>query len=95
MEFRKNRHIIQTEFKKMMDLDSRWDDEELYIWAFLYYKRFSPKFRYVKKYIKRTDENILLAKILINYFAKRYGIRYEDSLEVLCEYAEQMYYKLL
>jgi hypothetical protein len=95
MEFRKNRHIIQTEFKKMMDLDSRWDDEELYIWAFLYYKRFSPKFRYVKKYIKRTDENILLAKILINYFAKRYGIRYEDSLEVLCDYAEQMYYKLL
>ena len=95
MEFRKNRHIIQTEFKKMMDLDSRWEDEELYIWAFLYYKRFSPKFRYVKKYIKRTDENILLAKILINYFAKRYGIRYEDSLEVLCDYAEQMYYKLL
>jgi hypothetical protein len=95
MEFRKNRHIIQTEFKKMMDLDSRWDDEELYIWAFLYYKRFSPKFRYVKKFIKRTDENILLAKILINYFAKRYGIRYEDSLEVLCDYAEQMYYKLL
>jgi hypothetical protein len=95
MEFRKNRHIIQTEFKKMMDLDSRWDDEELYIWAFLYYKRFSPKFRYVKKFIKRTDENILLAKILINYFAKRYGIRYEDSLEILCEYAEQMYYKLL
>jgi hypothetical protein len=95
MEFRKNRNIIQKEFKKMMDLDSRWDDEELYIWAFLYYKRFSPKFRYVKKYIKRTDENILLAKILINYFGKRYGIRYEDSLEVLCDYAEQMYYKLL
>jgi len=94
MEFRKNRNIIQKEFKKMMDLDSRWDDEELYIWAFIYYKKFNPKFRYIRKYLKQSDENILLAKILINYFAKRYGIRYEDSLEVLSEYAEQLYYKL-
>ena len=95
MQHIKNRLIIKKEFKKMMDLDSRWEDEELYIMAFLYYKRFNVKFRYVKKYLKQSDENILLAKILINYFAKRYGIRYEDSLEVLSVYAEQLYYKLI
>jgi hypothetical protein len=95
MEYIKNRLIIKKEFKKMMDLDSKWDDEELYIMAFFYYKRFNTKFRYVKKYLKQSDENILLDKILINYFAKRYGIRYEDSLEVLSEYAEQLYYKLI
>jgi hypothetical protein len=95
MEFRKNRTIIQNEFTRMMELDSGWNDEELYIWALIHYKRFNSKFRYVKKYAKKSDENILLAKILINYFAKRYGIRYEDSLEVLCEFAEQIFYKLI
>jgi hypothetical protein len=76
---------------KKMELDAQWEDETKYIWALIYYQQYNYKFRYIKKYLKNTDENLLDAKILINYFAHRYGIRYEDSLEVLSDFAEKMY----
>lgn len=88
------RQIIQDEFTKFMELDASWNDEEVYIWAFIYYQKYNYKFRYVKKFSKYTDENLLYAKILINFFANRYGIRYEDSLEVLSDFAEKLVYKL-
>jgi hypothetical protein len=85
------RIIIQNEFMKKMELDAQWEDETEYIWALIHYQQYNHKFRYVKKYLKDTDENLLNGKILINYFANRYGIRYEDSLEVLSDFAEKMY----
>ena len=88
------RLIIQEEFTKFMELDASWNDEERYIWAFIHYQKFHHKFRYVKKFSRFSDENLLYAKILINFYAARYGIRYEDSLEVLADFAEKLIYKL-
>ena len=90
----KQRIIIQNEFMRQMELDANWEDETEYIWALIHYQQYNPKFRYVRKYLKDTDENLLNGKILINYFANRYGIRYEDGLEVLSEFAEKMIYVL-
>jgi hypothetical protein len=93
-ETKKNRSIIENEFMRKMELDASWDDEKEYIWALIFYQQYNYKFRYIRKYLYVKDENLLLAKILINYFAHRYGIRYEDSLEVLSDFAEKMVYLL-
>jgi hypothetical protein len=87
----KERIIIQNEFMKLMELDANWEDETEYIWALIHYQQYNYKFRYVKKFVKHSDENLLNAKIIINYFSHRYGIRYEDGLEVLSDFAEKMY----
>ena len=94
IEIKKNRIIIENEFMKIMELDAMWDDEREYVWALIFYQQYNYKFRYIKKYLHDKDENLLLAKILINFFGNRYGIRYEDSLEVLSDFAERMVYLL-
>ena len=44
----------------------------------------------IRYYFKESDKNTLLVKQYLNRFAKMYGIRYEDALEVMKEFLQSV-----
>lgn len=71
----KQREFITSKFREFMNMELT----EEYIWAFI----FSYRLSHCNFYTKPKDENMLLERKLINFFALQEGIRYEDSLAVL------------
>ena len=51
---------------------------------------FNSNYGAIKYYFKESDKNTLLVKQYRNRFAKMYGIRYEDALEVINEFLQSV-----
>jgi hypothetical protein len=91
-ELEEDRLLVENEFIKNMNLGL--ENEKAHIWAFIHYKQKDYKFRCVKRLLKDGDKNLLFAKVLIKYFAKKNNISCDDGLEVLADLAEDVINKI-
>lgn len=91
-QMEEDRLLVENEFIKNMNLGL--ENEKEHIWAFIDYKQKDYKFRCVKRLLKDGDKNLLFAKVLIKYFAKKHNISCDDGLEVLADLAEGVINKI-
>jgi hypothetical protein len=82
----KQRSFITYKFKKLANFN--YPDEDIF--AFIYTDGNTINNHYIRYYLNENDKNLLASRRLINHYAGKNDIRYEDSIEVLRNFLESI-----
>jgi hypothetical protein len=86
MEKLKQRTFIAYKFKKLTNYN--YPDEDIF--AFIYTDGNTINNRYIRYYLNENDKNLLASRRLINHYAAKNNIRFEDSIAVLQDFLESI-----
>ena len=82
----KQRTFIAYKFRKLTNYNYSEED----IFAFIYSDGNTQRNPFIRYYLNENDKDLLLSRRLINHYAAKNDIRYEDSILILSDFLDSI-----